>query len=206
MQTYNTGAWQDRITLLNDGKVGIGKTPTQSLDVSGNINMTTGGTYKINGTDVLSSSTLGSGVTSSSLTSVGTLNNLGISGTLAIDNSGGTTISGTITGASNAAISASASNIITMNNGAIWSTSFSTSNRAMLVLLYESNSGYSALFLVGNSGSNLISQLGNYFNNNYNNASTINVYADTSSGTQVRIQNNKGATVYLHVQIIALRQ
>ena len=38
-----------------------------------NINAASGKTYKINGTDVLSSTTLGSGVTGSSLTSVGTL-------------------------------------------------------------------------------------------------------------------------------------
>jgi hypothetical protein len=60
VKTYATG-WQERLKLLNDGKFGIGKTPTQSLDVSGNINMSTGGSYKINGTDVLSSTTLGSG-------------------------------------------------------------------------------------------------------------------------------------------------
>ena len=40
---------------------------------SENFNLVTGKTYKINGTDVLSSTTLGSGVVSSSLTSVGTI-------------------------------------------------------------------------------------------------------------------------------------
>jgi hypothetical protein len=40
---------------------------------SENFNIVTGKTYKINGTDVLSSTTLGSGITGSSLTSVGTI-------------------------------------------------------------------------------------------------------------------------------------
>jgi hypothetical protein len=43
-----------------------------TLDTSGNLNII-GGAYQIGGTNVLSSSTLGSGVTASSLTSVGTL-------------------------------------------------------------------------------------------------------------------------------------
>jgi hypothetical protein len=46
---------------------------TDSWTSSENINLATGKTFKINGTDVLSGSTLGSGVTSSSLTSVGTI-------------------------------------------------------------------------------------------------------------------------------------
>jgi hypothetical protein len=44
-----------------------------SWSSSDNINVVAGKTFKINGTDVLSSSTLGSGVTTSSLTSVGTI-------------------------------------------------------------------------------------------------------------------------------------
>ena len=38
VQTYATGAWQDRISVLNDGKVGIGvNPPTVALDVNGTI-------------------------------------------------------------------------------------------------------------------------------------------------------------------------
>jgi len=44
-----------------------------------NFNVSSGRTYKINGTDVLSSNTLGSAVVNSSLTSVGTLSSLSIS-------------------------------------------------------------------------------------------------------------------------------
>ena len=72
--------------------VGIGTTnPSSTLHVRGNalitgvttssgFNATTGNTYQINGTTVLSNNTLGSGVVNSSLTSVGTLNQLNVSG------------------------------------------------------------------------------------------------------------------------------
>lgn len=58
---------------------------------SENLNLATGKTYKIDGTDVLSGSTLGSGVTSSSLTSVGTI-------TTGTWNAGVVTSSGTVKG------------------------------------------------------------------------------------------------------------
>ena len=64
---------------------------------SENFDLVTGKTYKINGTNVLSSTTLGSGVTSSSLTSVGTITSgIWTGTTIAIANGG--------TGASTAAI------------------------------------------------------------------------------------------------------
>lgn len=50
------------------------------VTTSGGVNVTTGNDYKINATSVLTSTTLGSGVVNSSLTSVGTL------GILAVDN------------------------------------------------------------------------------------------------------------------------
>jgi hypothetical protein len=49
-----------------------------ALKSSENFNLASGKTYKINGTDVLSNNTLGSGVVNSSLTSVGTLTNLSV--------------------------------------------------------------------------------------------------------------------------------
>lgn len=66
----------DQTVLYTDGTdLGVGTTTLTGgkLNVAGNANLTTGSTYKINGTDVLSATTLGSGVTSSSLTSVGTI-------------------------------------------------------------------------------------------------------------------------------------
>ena len=51
------------------------------VTTSGGFNATTGNTYQINGTSVLSNNTLGSGVVNSSLTSVGTLGSLNVTGT-----------------------------------------------------------------------------------------------------------------------------
>ena len=72
--------------LLADGagiKIGPDNTLTYdhtntALKSSENFNLASGKTYKINGTDVLSSTTLGSGIVNSSLTSVGTLTNLSV--------------------------------------------------------------------------------------------------------------------------------
>jgi len=74
--------------LLADGagiKIGPDNTllydhTNTALKSSENLNLASGKTYKINGTDVLSSTTLGSGVVNSSLTSVGTLTSLNVSG------------------------------------------------------------------------------------------------------------------------------
>ncbi len=55
-----------------------------SLKSSENLNVASGKTYKVNGTDVLSATTLGSAVVSSSLTSVGTLSALTVSGDVSI--------------------------------------------------------------------------------------------------------------------------
>ena len=74
--------------LLDGAGIGIGSASirktiqwangTSSLKSSENFNLNTGKTYKINGTDVLSNTTLGIGVTNSSLTSVGTLGSLSV--------------------------------------------------------------------------------------------------------------------------------
>jgi len=76
--------------LLDGGGIGIGsanvlKTFTynyssDSLKSSENLDLASGRVYKIDGTEVLSSTTLGSGVVNSSLTSVGTLTQLNVAG------------------------------------------------------------------------------------------------------------------------------
>lgn len=67
--------------------IGVG-TPAYKLDVAGDTNVT--GAYKIGGTDVLTSTTLGSSVVNSSLTSVGTLTTLNVTGTVTAANLAGT--------------------------------------------------------------------------------------------------------------------
>lgn len=67
------------------GNIGIGKTAAGfRMDVEGVVNITSGSTYKINGLDVISSTALGSHVTSSNLTSVGTLSGLSITGNVIV--------------------------------------------------------------------------------------------------------------------------
>ena len=61
--------------------VGVGKTPGYKLDVDGDANLSASQDYRINGVSVLNSSTLGSGVLASSLTSVGDLTSLTVNGT-----------------------------------------------------------------------------------------------------------------------------
>jgi hypothetical protein len=62
---------------------------TSGVTTSGGVNVTTGNDYKINGTSVLTSTTLGSGVVNSSLTSVGTLGILQVTG---VTTSGGVNV------------------------------------------------------------------------------------------------------------------
>ena len=59
---------------------------TTQWSSSENLNLASGKEYRIDGTSVLSATTLGSGVTASSLTSVGTLAALTVSGTLEVQN------------------------------------------------------------------------------------------------------------------------
>jgi len=68
---------------------------TAAWTSSENVNVATGKTYKINGTDVLSNNTLGSGVTGSSLTSVGTIGTGIWQGTIVAGQYGGTGVNNT---------------------------------------------------------------------------------------------------------------
>ena len=68
-----------------NGNVGINNTTMNyKLDVNGDINTT--GEYRVNGTSVLNNNTLGPGVLNSSLTSVGTLSSLIVSGVITTNN------------------------------------------------------------------------------------------------------------------------
>jgi hypothetical protein len=63
------------------------RSSANTLKTDDNLDLATGQSYKINGYSVLNSTTLGSGVLNSSLTSVGTLTGLTISGTTTLQQS-----------------------------------------------------------------------------------------------------------------------
>ena len=81
--------------LLDGAGIGIGSTGNRkfirynnsadSLKSSEHLDVASGKVYKVNGTEVLSATTLGSGVVNSSLTSVGTLGALTVSGQTVVD-------------------------------------------------------------------------------------------------------------------------
>jgi hypothetical protein len=97
-------------SILDGAGIGIGSTGSRktfvwdntntSLKSSENLNLATGKTYKIDGTNVLSATTLGTGVTISSLTSVGSLGQLTVTGISTFTNGpvliGGGTSTGTV--------------------------------------------------------------------------------------------------------------
>jgi hypothetical protein len=78
----------DTNTLVVDSvnnRVGVAKTPSFGLDVAGTVNVGNGQTYRVNATTVLSATSIGSTVVSSSLTSVGTLTTLAVSGDVTVN-------------------------------------------------------------------------------------------------------------------------
>lgn len=118
-------------------KMGIDDTSNTTgnmLDVSGNINTSTG--YYIGSTSVLSGTTLGTGITTSNLTSVGTLTSLAVTGSVAVgkstatnpvDVSGNIAISGYVKIGSNYATTVASSGIqIKYGTGNISSTTSGT--------------------------------------------------------------------------------
>ena len=92
----NTGYFESTLITQVDGMAGIGTdSPLFALDVVGDTNLSTGNVYRIGTTEVLSSTALGTTVTSSSLTGVGTLATLDVSGNV---NFTGTTATFTASG------------------------------------------------------------------------------------------------------------
>lgn len=79
----------EHIRVTGDGNIGVGiNTPISKLHVAGDATITgpvNAGKYDINGSSVLTNTTLGPTVTNSSLTSVGTLNTLDVTGPVTIN-------------------------------------------------------------------------------------------------------------------------
>jgi hypothetical protein len=83
---------------------------------SGGMDIASGDSYAINGTDVLVAATLGSGVTASSLTSVGTLTGLTLSGLIKRDVNAGITAGTTQTQGGGQALTAEVNEVSTVAN------------------------------------------------------------------------------------------
>ena len=83
---------------------------------SGGMDIASGDSYAINGTDVLVAATLGSGVTASSLTSVGTLTGLTLSGLIKRDVNAGITAGTTQTQGGGVALTAEVNEVSTVAN------------------------------------------------------------------------------------------
>jgi hypothetical protein len=125
--------------LLDGAGIGIGSTGIRktitwnntagALTSSEDWNLVSGKQYEINGTSVLSSTTLGSGVINSSLTSVGTLGQLNVSGvataTTFVGNLTGTaTTSTNVVGAANRILYNSATNTTTTSSNLSYDGNF----------------------------------------------------------------------------------
>jgi hypothetical protein len=100
---YDLGSTTDRWAGVNSVLGNFSGTvtgPSGTWD-SGGIDIASGDTYAIDGTNVLTATTLGSGVTSSSLTSVGTLNSGSITSGFGSINIGSSTFTGNGSGLTN---------------------------------------------------------------------------------------------------------
>src|SRR4029077_9307919 len=124
---------------------------------SGVINLPTGATYQINGTNVLTNNTLGGGVTASSLTSVGLLSSLNVSGNVGI----GTTSPNSLLDVSSAD---------TVNNA---STTLLTLDHSSTGANPAANIGAGLLFRNMNSASSTV-----------NTASIVGLLSNVSSGSE----------------------
>jgi hypothetical protein len=176
--TINVPSFGVSSISMNDSSVAIndtgpsGSTIEFTLDnaVAGNVsasgmNIPTGTAYRINQTDVLSATTLKSGVINSSLTSVGTLQNLTVSGNTAINNTlygrgvydNSNRVVSTSSGAGNLTISGASINLNSIGPGAITvgsSTSIPviTTDAYGRVVALTSSSVSTTINLAGTSG------------------------------------------------------
>ena len=182
--------------LLDGAGIGIGSTnirktitwnnATSALMSSENWNLASGKHYEINGTDVLTSTTLGSGVVNSSLTSVGTLGSLTVTnditanGNIVGDNS--TNISGisSVTATTFHGSGANLTNVDAATLDGVDSTSFLRSDAADIKTSGNLTFNDSIQALFGTSGDMSISHDGtdNHITSSYDKDLNIEVSPD----------------------------
>ncbi len=128
----NGGTYEGTLLTELDDKLGVSTdTPSFTLDVAGDVNVSTGNVYLINGSPVLGSTSLGTTVTTSSLTSVGTLDVLSVTGNVTAGNLNvSSSISGTtlsLTG------NAQTGNTVTAGVSEIWNAENQSEKWRMIV-------------------------------------------------------------------------
>jgi hypothetical protein len=132
--------------LLDGAGIGIGSTnirktitwnnTASALTSSEDWNLVSGKQYEINGTSVLSSTTLGSGVVNSSLTSVGTLGQLNVTG---VTTSSRLTLNGansTTSGGGQIYLNGATGNRIDFNTNGVAAPAFTTRSAGTKIVLY----------------------------------------------------------------------
>ena len=113
---------------------------------SENFDLVTGKTYKINGTNVLSSTTLGSGVIGSSLTSVGTITNGTWNGTTIAVANGGTGATTAAGAKTNLGFTTKYAEPIGDGSATSFTVSHGLASRDVQVYVYETNSPWERVF------------------------------------------------------------
>ncbi len=155
--------------LLDGAGIGIGSTNIRktitwnntagALTSSEDWNLVSGKQYEINGTSVLTSTTLGSGVVNSSLTSVGTLGQLNVSG---VSTSSRITLNGannTANGGGQIYLNGATGNRIDFNTNGVAAPTFTTRSAGTKLVLYPTLSGTQVDYAIGITGSTLWSSI-----------------------------------------------
>jgi len=119
---------------------------TDAWTSSEHMNLLTGKAYYINGTQVLSGSALGSGVTSSSLTSVGTIGTGVWQGTAVGVSYGGTGATDAATARANLGATTKYSTNVGDGSNTTYTVTHSLSTRDVQVYVYEAGSPYQQVF------------------------------------------------------------
>ena len=197
--------------LLDGGGIGIGsanilKTITwnnsaSALTSSEDWNLVTGKQYEINGTSVLSSTTLGSGVVNSSLTSVGTLGQLNVSG---VTTSSRITLNGansTTTGGGQIYLNGASGNRIDFNSNGSAAPTFTTRSAGTRIVLVPSISGSAVDYGFGIETSTLWSSVGTTSNQFKWYAGTTNIATLFGTGELVLGTTTKTGTASQKLQV-----
>jgi len=168
---------------------------TDAWTSSEDFNLLTGKQYEINGTSVLSSTTLGSGVVNSSLTSVGTLGNLTVSGGITgrLNSSGVSTITQLQATTVNATGVVTATSFSGSGSGITGLTNSNLSGSAGITNANLQNSTISGVSLGSNLNALTIST--GLSGSSYNGSGVVTIAIDSTVATLTGTQNLTNKTL-----------